>query len=411
MPNLPETANQFDAGVYQLETNDPVVGGAAGTSNKQAIALANRTAFLKAAIDAVIAGEGGLPDNTDPTLLYAAIQSAIQSAIGAGTITTAINAHIAANDPHAQYTTNAEVLKLIAANVPIPPTAPVQSVAGKKGAVVITKADVGLANVSNTSDMSKPISTAQNAKFNAEYLRTQMPQGLRRKSTYLGTDYNFSLWRDGLEDGHYDVYLSVAQNGLPRGYWYIDVQRHYNDIPSNNWRTIRAIGFGAGNKANEIYQSTCALGTWTPFEKIAKHSAGEIFAFAGAAIPSGSIICNGAAISRSTYAALFAVIGTTFGAGNNTTTFNLPDLRGEFIRGLDAGRGIDVGRVLGSWQPDVIKSHTHTVNGFALTMPGNQIPWYNWGNRAMANNSPTTTATGGTETRPRNVAMNYCIKY
>lgn len=57
--------------------------------------------------------------------------------------------------------------------------------------------------------------------------------------------------------------------------------------------------------------------------------------------PYGWLECNGAAISRATYAALFANIGTAFGVGNGTTTFNIPDLRGEFIRGWDNGRGVD----------------------------------------------------------------------
>lgn len=67
-------------------------------------------------------------------------------------------------------------------------------------------------------------------------------------------------------------------------------------------------------------------------------------------IPAGWLIENGAALSRTTYATLFAVIGVTYGAGDGATTFNLPDRRGEFDRGLDLGRGVDPGRVLGSAQ-------------------------------------------------------------
>ena len=76
-------------------------------------------------------------------------------------------------------------------------------------------------------------------------------------------------------------------------------------------------------------------------------------------VPTGYLECNGAAISRATYADLFAVIGTNYGVGDGSTTFNLPDLRGEFIRGFDNGRGIDSGRLIGSPQADELKAHAH----------------------------------------------------
>lgn len=80
-------------------------------------------------------------------------------------------------------------------------------------------------------------------------------------------------------------------------------------------------------------------------------------------LPSGFMKENGAAISRTAYPELFAKIGTRFGAGDGSTTFNLPDSRGEFIRGLDDGRGVDTGRTLGSSQADQNEAHTHTVSG------------------------------------------------
>lgn len=81
-------------------------------------------------------------------------------------------------------------------------------------------------------------------------------------------------------------------------------------------------------------------------------------------LPSGYLRCNGAAVSRTTYAGLFAVIGTSHGAGDGTTTFNLPDYRGMFLRGLDLGRGLDTGRAPGSQQADQNAAHTH---GFSAT--------------------------------------------
>lgn len=131
---------------------------------------------------------------------------------------------------------------------------------------------------------------------------------------------------------------------------------------------------------------------------------GLVFPFAGSAVPAGMLLCGGQAVSRATYAALFAVIGTTYGSGDGSTTFNVPDLRGEFVRGLDAGRGVDAGRLLGSAQADDAKSHTHLdVTGGALGVAAGALQ------AAEYVVDGQTGATGGTETRPRNVAMNFVI--
>lgn len=130
---------------------------------------------------------------------------------------------------------------------------------------------------------------------------------------------------------------------------------------------------------------------------------GSVLWFAANTAPTGYLKANGAAVSRTTYAALFTAIGTTFGSGDGSTTFNVPDLRGEFIRGWDDSRGVDSGRAFGSAQSDVFKSHTHGQGFgsgafFGATGSGSYAPG-------------STTATGGTETRPRNIALLACIKY
>ncbi len=83
-------------------------------------------------------------------------------------------------------------------------------------------------------------------------------------------------------------------------------------------------------------------------------ASGIVLPFAGATAPTGWLLCQGQTVSRTTYAALFAAIGTAFGVGDGSTTFGLPDMRGEFPRGLDAGRGVDAGRTLGSAQKGTI---------------------------------------------------------
>ena len=130
---------------------------------------------------------------------------------------------------------------------------------------------------------------------------------------------------------------------------------------------------------------------------------GSVITMAGNSVPSGYLECNGSAISRATYAALFSVISTLYGVGDGSTTFNIPDLRGQFVRGWDNGAGVDAGRSIGTNQTDELRSHRHSALGQAG--PYNGQP---------AGGSPITAGNtgyfGGDETRPINVAMMYCIK-
>jgi microcystin-dependent protein len=132
--------------------------------------------------------------------------------------------------------------------------------------------------------------------------------------------------------------------------------------------------------------------------------------------PAGWLKCNGQAVSRTTYAELFAILGTTFGAGNGSTTFNVPDYRGEFPRGLDEGRGVDVGRALGSTQADMLESHNHNVGAFTTSASNTGQGVFNFyavtsHGGGSSFNGYTTSSNGGTETRPRNIAAPYFIKF
>ena len=163
---------------------------------------------------------------------------------------------------------------------------------------------------------------------------------------------------------------------------------------------------------------------------------GSVHLMATTTVPSGYVKCNGAAVSRTTYADLFSTIGTAFGAGDGSTTFNVPDLRGEFVRGWDDSRGVDSGRSFATSQADQNKSHNHTATS-TVTDPGHFHTTENFvvrsnyqeprnlgvGTDGNANNtgdtnSKTTGITvstsiandGATDARPRNIAMMYVIK-
>lgn len=135
--------------------------------------------------------------------------------------------------------------------------------------------------------------------------------------------------------------------------------------------------------------------------------AGMVAHFARNSAPTGWLKANGASVSRSSYAALFNTIGTIFGSGDGSATFNLPDLRGEFLRGWDDGRGVDAGRALGSFQWDDLGSHSHTIP----TGSGSESGPFIDGSAQTFGDNRATSASGGTETRPRNISLLACIKY
>ncbi len=191
--------------------------------------------------------------------------------------------------------------------------------------------------------------------------------------------------------------------------------------------------------------------------------AGAIMSFMMNLPPDGWLECNGEAVSRTQYADLFAILGTDHGNGDGSTTFNLPDLRGEFLRGWDNGRGIDTARDLGSTQVDLTASHTHDGGSLSAASGGghghsassnstgshghgiNARQWEqtgasgtarrvggSWASNELSANSNgnhshtisigtggahthsvsgTSGSSGGAETRPRNIAVMYCIKY
>jgi hypothetical protein len=150
-------------------------------------------------------------------------------------------------------------------------------------------------------------------------------------------------------------------------------------------------------------------------------AAGEVSFFAMSSAPTGWLKANGAAVSRTTYAALFTAIGTTFGAGDGSTTFNVPDLRGEFARGWDDGRGVDTGRAFGSAQADAMQRLNGTFGS------SNQYPSANGPFTAFSANGNVGSSGVGqigtqsfdsalqartaTETRSRNIALLACIRY
>lgn len=104
---------------------------------------------------------------------------------------------------------------------------------------------------------------------------------------------------------------------------------------------------------------------------------GDMKLWPSEAIPAGWLVRDGRALSRATFAALFAVLGTRYGAGDGATTFNIPDDRGIFERCADLGKGVDAGRAVGSLQEP---SLTNIANGTRGSNEGVNVDSFEYGN-------------------------------
>lgn len=236
----------------------------------------------------------------------------------------------------------------------------------------------------------------------------------------------------GLGDDAPDTVITDC-NAVTKNGWYV-VSDTATNRPSSiaaNLAGLFVITDGVSTRRTQIF-TNATIGNspamwirqfngsvWTPWVEFAEDRVGEIVVSASTTAMPGTLKANGAAVSRTAYARLFAKIGTVFGAGDGSTTFNLPDLRGEFIRGWDDGRGVDVDRVFGSAQGDAIRNilgwgGSSVAYGYSGAFyPGTARSAVGAGgsslNDAMFDASRVVPT--ASENRPRNVAMLYCIRY
>ena len=155
---------------------------------------------------------------------------------------------------------------------------------------------------------------------------------------------------------------------------------------------------------------------------------GMILPFANTTAPDGYLACDASAVSRTTYAALFAAIGTVWGVGDGSNTFNVPDLRGAFVRGTGSNGTANMadgndfaGPSVGATENDQMQGHFHTATGTIETGGGDENASYTWGSsatpgshntmvRAASTDGTNGTPRAGDETRPFAVGVLYCIK-
>ena len=159
--------------------------------------------------------------------------------------------------------------------------------------------------------------------------------------------------------------------------------------------------------------------------KAAREMPGVVKMYAGSAAPTGYLLCNGAAVSRTTYDDLFAVIGTTWGVGDSSTTFNIPDICGAAPAGVGAASGYTQTETiaLGTKYDDQIQGHWHGQR--VVSAAGGSTYWY-YNTNLLQQGSATTdsfvntlgpetdgtngTPRTGTVTRGKRVGINFIIK-
>lgn len=319
MANLVESST-FDGGIYQIETTDPVQGGANGISNAQAKGLGNRTIFLR--------------DRTDAQANQITALEGRGLSVGGGVYLTA----------SATLTGSAY---------------------GKFHNVVTGPANRTItlpAIASGNTDIGKTITI--------------------KHDNNGGNTSNLTVVAQSSQNISYESFLSGSMSLQPGDVVVLMAARP--DLSTNRWEVISL------------------------FRNAEKVPVGSIQAMATATVPLGYLKANGLTVSRTSFASLFAVIGTTFNTGGEAASdFRLPDLRGEFIRGWDDGRSVDSGRALGSAQSDELKAHTHLLA--MLPSAGSSLSPYTGSGNTVG--FTETNPTGGAETRPRNMALMYVIKF
>jgi len=214
-------------------------------------------------------------------------------------------------------------------------------------------------------------------------------------------------------------YVQGSANGPGTGgsqyySWYIGLGSDYLATGAGSYGAMFAVDRNIASPTLSVrFNENNSFGPWRSLGV----PSGTIIWFAANSAPPGYLAANGASVSTSTYAALFAAIGYTFGGSGGA--FNVPDLRGYFVRGVDNGRGVDSGRGFGTNQSDAFQGHFHGWRRFPANGGGSgNTPLAQAGGTIINTivTSPVTDGVNGTprtaaETRPTNIALLGCIKF
>lgn len=207
----------------------------------------------------------------------------------------------------------------------------------------------------------------------------------------------------------------LMQDGIPE--WDAETTYYIGSIVKSGSDTF--VSLTDDNIGNAVTDE----GTWDQVSQRGNPT-GTVIHSASASTPSGYLYCDGSLVSRTTYSRLFSAIGTAFGTGDGSTTFKLPDLRGQFVRGLNDSSGLDpdaasrttfeavstggnTGDNIGSWQQHEFYAHDHSVK--IATSAGGGANQVTGGTGFLSDGDPVNDR-GGSETRPKNVYLKFFIK-
>jgi microcystin-dependent protein len=380
----------YAANVYQIETTDPVEGGAAGTTNVPLIQINNRVVYLKQQMDihdAIINNNrgkarncvlnGGYGITTGPSIFAQATPSSRVIQINSGGYQGAAISFAAGHDEKGPID-YFEELPSIDVDIDFD-----DFVAVAASRLYVLARRNGPGDVVFEVTDTKPIfSEVELGSAESVPFETAPGRLIYNRVHNVMAEYNGSNW-----DAVQIVVLGeVTRTAFPNGY--------ADDLFPYDF------GFDHGACLEDVGEIT--IQTHVP-------AIGHF---------RGKLACDGAAVGRFEYGTLFKRIGTTYGVGNGTTTFNIPDYRGQFLRindDLETATGaasVDTGRVLGSAQADDVKAHDHTVgvdqSGVADGVDHQALVS---GTGDLSANFDTQNNGSATETRPVNVSVSAYIKY
>jgi len=275
----------------------------------------------------------------------------------------------------------------------------------------LTKSMVGLANVDNTADLAKPISTATQTALNAKAPLSS--------PAFMGTVTGITKSMIGLSNVDNTADLSKPISTATQTA--LNAKAPLSSPAFTG--TVTGITKSMIGLSNVDNTADLAKPISTATQNVLDSFVGQVAFFAMETAPTGWLKANGATISRTTYSNLFNKIGTTFGAGDSSTTFKIPDMRGEFVRGWNDGGGVDASRVFGSQQistqiqvddDDLQIMGAMSVSQNSLSSHGFELPQLNSTNVHYTEATTTSSVVNQlflASIRPRNIALLVCIKY
>ncbi|SOD27661.1 Phage Tail Collar Domain [Variovorax sp. YR752] len=379
MANLNES-DLWEAGIYQLEEDDPVLGGPTGIDNLAPRQLASRTRYQRlrniTPWDATLTYPANVAYVSYAGTTWKSVGESLNVAPGAdaakwvrwaftaaelnAALGDAVTAHEAKANPHPQYATDADLAAHVADANPHPQYATDADLAAH-----VAAADPHAQYIMAAGDaMTGPLTLVDAGQFDNSAKAASTAHVQRALGNYSGTRDIAITGGTNLTAADMGRYISVSAAGvnltLPAGNA-IAAGATFVLGPSQRCVITRSGADGIMTPAGSVVTSMAlfspAIVTWRgdiwhvlELPMGGDADAGEVFYTARATPPAGSIKANGAAVSRTTYSRLYTAIGTTFGVGDGATTFNVPNARGLVLRGFDDGRGIDTGRVLGTEQ-------------------------------------------------------------